>query len=292
MMKHALSIDVEDYWSIISRDMLHQEISPTRHVVKNTVRFLEILSQFNIKATFFILGEVAKAFPHLVKEIAQSGHEIGAHGFYHKQIFKLNPDSFRKEISDCKKMLEDIASVQVYGHRAPAFSVAPATSWSLDVIAECGFEYDSSIFPIKGKRYGWPNFSQDIVRLSLPSGHTLVEVPMTTLRLWGGNLPIAGGGYLRHFPYKLTHYAICRLQKERPVIVYMHPYEMEIAEDHLETSKLSITEKLRVWKLHCLQLRNRKTVKAKLLRLLSDFDFTTIKNIIEKSNIQQVSLPV
>jgi hypothetical protein len=115
---------------------------------------------------------------------------------------------------------------------------------------------------------------------------------MTTLRLWGRNLPIAGGGYLRHFPYEWTHYAIHRLQKERPVVVYMHPYEMEIVEDRLETSKLSITEKLRAWKLHCLQLRNRKTVEAKLLRLLSDFEFTTIKNVIEKSNIQQVSLPV
>ncbi|MCX5726941.1 MAG: polysaccharide deacetylase family protein, partial [Candidatus Saganbacteria bacterium] len=156
-MPNALTVDVEDYWSIISRDLLRREILPTRHVVKNTTRFLEILSPFNIKATFFVLGEVAKTFPHLVKEIAQSGHEIGVHGFYHKQIFKLNPDSFRKEISDCKKMLEDIASVQVYGHRAPTFSIMPATSWSLDIIAECGFEYDSSIFPIKGERYGWPN---------------------------------------------------------------------------------------------------------------------------------------
>jgi polysaccharide deacetylase family protein (PEP-CTERM system associated) len=291
-MPNALTVDVEDYWSIISRDLLRREILPTRHVVKNTTRFLEILSQFNIKATFFVLGEVAKTFPHLVKEIAQSGHEIGVHGFYHKQIFNLNPDSFRKEISDCKKMLEDIASVQVYGHRAPAFSIMPATSWSLDIIAECGFEYDSSIFPIKGERYGWPNFYRDIVRLSLPSGRTLVEVPMTTLRLWKRNLPIAGGGYLRHFPYKLTCYAIRRLQKERPVVVYVHPYEMEIAEDRLETSKLSMTEKLRVWKLHYLQLRNRKTVEAKLLRLLSDFEFATIRNVIEKSNIRQVSLPV
>ena len=124
---NALTIDVEDYWSIFSRDWLHIQAQPSDAVVKNTEWFLQILEKHRTKATFFILGEVAQKFPSLIKKIVQNGHEIGVHGFLHRQIFKLNKDEFRREIIDCKKLLEDLTSTQVIGHRAPAFSVMPRT---------------------------------------------------------------------------------------------------------------------------------------------------------------------
>ena len=157
---NALTIDIEDYWSIFSRDWLHIDAEPSDAVVRNTEWFLQTLAQHNVKATFFILGEVAKKFPSIIKKIAEDGHEIGAHGFSHRQIFKLTEEEFRREVADCKKLLEDTTSGPVLGHRAPAFSIMPETKWALEVLAEEGFEYDSSIYPIAGGRYGWPGFSR------------------------------------------------------------------------------------------------------------------------------------
>jgi peptidoglycan/xylan/chitin deacetylase (PgdA/CDA1 family) len=124
-MLNALTIDVEDYWSVFSRDWLHIEAEPSDAVVGNTEWFLQTLTRHNIKATFFILGEVAKKFPHLIREIAKGGHEVGVYGFSHKQIFKLTEEEFRREIVDCKKLLEDIISGSVLRHRSPAFSMMP-----------------------------------------------------------------------------------------------------------------------------------------------------------------------
>lgn len=147
-MLNALSIDVKDYWSIFSRDWLGKDIEPSAAVVKNTEWFLETLSRYDVKATFFILGEVAKKFPSLVKKIAEDGHEIGAHGFLHKQIFRLTKEEFRREVADCKKLLEDTISGSVLGHRAPAFSIMPKTKWALEILAQEDFKYDSSVYPI------------------------------------------------------------------------------------------------------------------------------------------------
>ena len=173
-MSNALSIDVEDYWSIFSRDWLHQDIEPTEAVVRNTKWFLETLADNNTKATFFILGEVAKKFPSLIREIAEDGHEIGVHGFSHKQIFKLTENQFRREVADCRKLLVDISSGPVRGHRAAAFSIMPQTKWALEVLSQEGFEYDSSVYPIGSGRYGWPGFSKDICKVDLPSGRSII----------------------------------------------------------------------------------------------------------------------
>jgi len=282
-MINALSIDVEDYWSIFSRDWLHKDIEPSDAVVKNTEWFLQIFAQHNVKATFFILGEVAKKFPALIEKIAKGGHEIGAHGLTHKQIFKLTEEEFRREAGDCKKLLEDIISGPILGHRAPAFSIIPATKWAMEVLAEEGFKYDSSVYPISGKRYGWPGFSKDICKIELPSGHSIVEVPMSTVTVLGKTLPAAGGGYIRHFPYAVTKRVIKHIQKKRPVIVYMHPYEIETKTGTFDTKHLPYKERNRVIKFHKMQKRNRNTVNEKLIKLLSEFEFTTIGEVIEKT---------
>jgi len=280
-MLNALTVDVEDYWSIFSRDWLHQDMEPTEAVVKNTEWLLQTFADQNVKATFFILGEVAKKFPSLIKKIAKDGHEIGTHGFSHKQIFKLSEEQFRREIVDCKKLLEDVISEPVLGHRAPAFSIMPQTEWALEILAQEGFKYDSSVYPISGKRYGWPGFSKDICRIDLPSGRSIIEVPMSTVTALGKTLPVAGGGYIRHFPYVVTKCITKYIQKQRPVIVYMHPYEIDTERRKFEMGHLPKNEERQVTRFHRLQLRNRCSAKKKLLKLLTDFEFTTIKRIVQ-----------
>lgn len=289
-MLNALTIDVEDYWSIFSRDWLHIDLQPSDAVVRNTEWFLDTLSQHNVKATFFILGEVAEKFPSLIKKIADRGHEIGSHGFFHKQLFKLNENQFRKEVADSKKMLEDITSTIVLGYRAPAFSIMPQTKWALEILVQEGFKYDSSISPISGKRYGWPGFSRDICKIDLPSGSSIIEVPMSTVTVFGKTFPAAGGGYIRHFPYIVTKHAIKHIQKQRPVIVYMHPYEIDTEDVAFETKHLSDSDKNKVLTFHKIQLRNRKTMRQKLRNLLSNFDFALIAQIIDSSDLKTQSL--
>ena len=281
---NAFTIDVEDGWSIFSRDSLAREMEPTDTVVRDTQWILETLDQKNVRATFFVVGDVAKKFPSLIKQIAQAGHEIGVHSFLHKQIFKLSPKEFRHEISYPKKLLEDICSVNIQGYRAPAFSVMPQTSWAFEILAEEGFAYDSSVMPYGNKRYGWAGFSKDICRIDLPSGQSIIEVPMSAL-----NIPVlrkgfgTGGGYLRHFPYALTKQVVKYLQKQRPAIIYMHPYEFGTETVPLPMDHLGLRDKINITLRLKMAMRNKKTMPGKLTRLLYDFEFTTIQAVIEKN---------
>jgi len=180
-------------------------------------------------------------------------------------------------------MLEDITSSSVVGYRAPAFSIMPDTQWALEILTDEGYKYDSSIYPISGKRYGWPGFGSDICKIELPSGKSIVEVPMSTVNVFGKKLPAAGGGYMRHFPYLVTKMAINQIQKKRPAIVYMHPYEIDTENKKFDMSEISYRQRFNAIKFHLLQLRNRKTVAGKLIRLLKDFKFTTLSELIDKT---------
>jgi len=287
-MLNALSIDVEDYWSILARDWLHIDAEPSGAVERNTKWFLDTLAEHSVKATFFILGEVAEKFPALVAQISKDGHEIGVHGFYHRQIFKITEQEFAHEVGDAKKLLEDIASVSVLGHRAPAFSVNSTTQWALEVLAREGFEYDSSISPMAGKRYGWPGFHKGIHRMQLPSGRSIIEVPMSTVTLLGKEL-VVGGGYIRHFPYAFTKWAIKYIQRRKPVIIYMHPYEIDTEHKPFSTEHLSQKDETRVIRFHKMQLRNRKSMPYKVHSLLSQFKFTTISEVISRTLVERHS---
>jgi polysaccharide deacetylase family protein (PEP-CTERM system associated) len=283
-MINAFTIDVEDYWSIFSRDWLGIEAEPSDAVLRNTEWFLETLARHNVKATFFILGEIAEKFPSLIRKIAGDGHEIGSHGFSHRQIFRLTEEEFQREVADCRKLLEDITSSRIQGYRAPAFSITPQTKWALEILAQEGFKYDSSIYPISGRRYGWPEFNKGICKVDLPSGRSIVEVPMSTVSILGKNIPVAGGGYIRHFPYTVTRWAIRHICKLRPVVVYVHLYEIDTQDRPFSVGHLGRKDAKRVFKFHRMQLRNRVTEKTKFINLLNDFEFTTIQRIIEDAN--------
>ncbi|HWL94745.1 MAG TPA: DUF3473 domain-containing protein [Phycisphaerae bacterium] len=280
-MIHAFTVDVEDYHNIMARDWLGREGPPTRALLANVDRILEWLEQRSVRGTFFVLGEVAATFPDLIRRIAGGGHELGVHGYYHRQLFKLTPASFREEAGSAKRLIEDISGTKVYGHRAPAFSIAPDTAWGLEVLAELGFEYDSSIFPIRGRRYGWPGFRLDIHRMELPGGRSIIEAPLTVVQFAGRRIPACGGGYVRHFPFMFTRWAMRRVHAKRPAIVYMHPYEIETPCAALDTSGLDAGAARRVNRIHAMQLRNRGTVASKLLRLLDEFKFGTLREVIE-----------
>lgn len=286
---HALTIDVEDYYCVIARDRLGMDLAPDEAVVRTTERLLDLFAQHNLKATFFVLGEVARTYPELVRRIARDGHEVGIHGFYHRQVFKLTPEQFRREIAEGQKVIEDAAGVRVRGHRAPAFSIGPQTQWALEVLAELGIEYDSSIFPFAGRRYGWPDFGPDIRRLALPNGATLIEAPMSTVRILGKTLPACGGGYLRHFPYAFTGWAMRRIQRRRPAIVYLHPYEVDIQPGPEWFRQAMAKAPAGVRRFHRLQMRNRPGVMGKLRRLLESFQFAPLGEVIDLARAQSPS---
>ena len=279
-MINALTIDVEDYHCILARDWLGRDMKPTAAVVANTTRVLEMVAERHLHGTFFILGEVAEAFPQLVRDIAAAGHELGVHGYYHRQVFKLTPDQFRDEVTRAKSLIESITGTAVLGHRAPAFSIIPETGWAFDVLAEAGFHYDSSICPIRGKRYGWPGFRPDIHAMSLKGGRELIEAPLSAVCILGRKLPACGGGYLRHFPAFYTHWAFRRVQRHRPAILYAHPYEIELDVPPLDTSGLPEHAARRARRFHTLQLRNRKTVEGKIRGVLARYEFAPLRDVI------------
>jgi polysaccharide deacetylase family protein (PEP-CTERM system associated) len=286
-MVNALTIDVEDGWSIFSRDWHLGDIEPTETVVWDTEKILEILAERNVKATFFVVGNVAEKYPKLVRQIADGGHELGIHGFSHKQIFRLTGDEFRNDIKKAKALIEDASSSEAAGYRAPAFSMLPQTKWSLRVLAEEGIRYDSSIVPCKNPRYGWKEFSKDICRIDLEDGLSIVEVPLSVLTLpMTSKGFLTGGGYLRRFPYFVSHTIIKRLQNKRPVVVYVHPYEFGREVVPLSMEHLSKAARLRMRMLACwylgMGIGNRRTMPAKLRKLLSNFKFSTIKDVINR----------
>jgi len=278
-MLNILTVDLEDYWSIVARDWLDRSIEPTGAVVKNTEWLLDLLTRHNVKGTFFVLGEIAKKFPLLIKTIVRQGHEIGVHGFYHQQVFKLNAEQFRREITDTKKTIEDIISKPVVAHRAPAFSIMKRTQWAFEILVQEGFQYDSSVFPFAARRYGWPDFPQGICSLKLPSGATITEVPLSTTMIFGKRLPAAGGGYIRHFPYIVTKLAIKRIQKKRPVVTYIHPYEIDLTSGPEDIEAAFDAASSRAKRFHFLQLRNRNTIEYKLDKLFKDFRFSTLQDV-------------
>jgi polysaccharide deacetylase family protein (PEP-CTERM system associated) len=281
MIKSAFTIDVECGINISMRDYFNQQMPPTDRVVSNTNVILRLLYKHQTNATFFVLGDVAKTYPSLIKDIVADGHEVGVHSFAHNQLFKLSPEEAYKDTKQAKDVIENIIAEKVFGYRAPAFSVMPATSWALPMLAELGFTYDSSIMPVHAGRYGWPGFPNTITNIDLQNGQSIVEFPLSVTQLLYKQVPACGGGYLRLFPYWLTAKSFAKINKTQPVNVYMHPYEIDTAiypDYYLEAMEsLPLLRKL---KLKSYRI-NKETVLNKLDLLLENFVFDTMKKIIE-----------
>jgi len=228
---NVISVDVEDYFhaesfaDIVSRDRWD---SYETRVVDNTRRLLDLFAELNVEATFFTLGWVAERFPQLIRDIAAAGHELACHSYWHRLIYKLDPKEFREDTYRAKQTIEQTAGVPIFGYRAPTYSIVTSSLWATDILAELGFTYDSSIFPIHHERYGIPGAPRFPFVLNTKSG-PLVEYPIATFRIWGGtNFPFGGGGYLRLLPWWYNRMGLNRADSEGlPVIAYIHPWEID-----------------------------------------------------------------
>lgn len=229
--RNIMSVDVEDYFHVEAfADVVSRENwdAYSSRVEPNTRRLLDLFAADQIQATFFILGWVADRYPALVREISSAGHEVACHSYWHRPIYKLDAPTFRADTRQAKDVIEQVAGQKVVGYRAPTYSITSSSLWALDVLAELGFQYDSSIFPIHHDRYGIPDAPRFPFRIVTQSG-PLVEYPLTTFRLWGAhNLPVGGGGYLRLLPEWYTRLGLRRAQTEGlPVVAYIHPWEID-----------------------------------------------------------------
>lgn len=276
----ALTVDVEDAVNQAMRNFFATDMKPTERVYKNTVQLLDLFSEYNALATFFILGEVAEEHPGLIREIASRGHELGIHGYSHARYYNLSKEKAREEIVSAKHLVEDISGMKVLGHRAPEFSINQGTLWVLEILTDSGIKYDSSIFPAATGRYGWPGFTKKIDWLHLNDGRKIIEAPLSVVNYFGKEIPACGGGYLRTFPYLFTNHAFKRVLKERPVNVYLHPYEIDtppFQKFYMDAVDQSILKNRFQIKSYWF---NRSTVLPKLKRLLQDFKFNSLQNII------------
>lgn len=229
----VLSFDVEEHHRIEAAahlavpESMKQDYA--RRMADRTRLILDRLADRNLKATFFIVGEIAHSHPALVRDIAAAGHEVASHSWDHRRVHRFDPVSFREDLRRSKDALEEATGRPVVGFRAPTFSITSETGWAIDVLAECGFTYDSSIFPVRHDRYGIPNAPRQPF-LAAGRELSLLELPPATYRRFGLNLPVAGGGYFRLFPPAVMRAGIRQLSAETvlPVaVLYFHPWEFD-----------------------------------------------------------------
>lgn len=282
---NAFTVDVEDYFQVTGFERQVARTDWERHesrVAGSTRKILEILADANVRGTFFVLGWVAHHFPALVREIHQAGHELASHSYWHRLVYSLTPDEFRRDLEDSCKAIEDAAGVRPVAFRAPSFSITAQSLWALEILAEQGFSVDSSIFPTRHDRYGIPNARPDIHDLELTSG-TLTEFPPTVSPLAGMRLPAGGGGYFRLYPYQLSKYLLGRLnQIDRPFMFYIHPWEVDPKQPRLAHG--SRFSRFRHYV-------NLTTTEQKLRLLLKEFCFGTMSEVLAEWRAQQVSKP-
>lgn len=277
--RFAFTIDVED-WFNSSRDLFAETDSDRAHepdpsVVPNTRACLDLLAGSGSRATFFILTPVARAYPELIREILDGGHEIGVHGYRHSLVYNLSPDEFRRDLDTSLDLLAAAGADGVIGYRAPYWSITRGSLWALDVLREYGFRYDSSIFPIRRSLYGIP----DAQRIPHRRTGGLWEFPPTTYRLAGMNVPIAGGGYLRLLPERLTNALIDRLEATGEAgVFYCHPYELD-PRDTRPKVKLRRAASLAYY---VQQIVGRKGNPARLTRLIQGRCFTTVADLMTR----------
>ena len=268
---NAFTVDLEDWYQGLEIDCGRWDAYEDRIEI-GTRRLLDLLEEAEVRASFFVLGYAAERAAGLIREVAGRGHEIATHGYGHQFIYKLTPDQFRKDLRRSIAILEPLAEAPIVGHRAPYFSITPQSEWALDVLAECGIRFDSSLFPVVNYRYGFPGAPREIHRIR-PG---LVEFPLSTWRFGGRNIPIAGGAYFRLFPYTFTRYGLRRINRSgQAAVFYIHPWELD--PDH---PRLNLAARIRVP-----HYRSLGQTVPRLRNLLRDFRFGTVSQVLGATDI-------
>lgn len=273
---NAMSVDVEDYFQVSAFERVvtrAQWNGCESRVVKNTHELLEIFQHHGVRSTFFVLGWVAARFPSLVRKIADLGHEVASHGYHHELVYSLTPEQFREDVRRAKRVIEDAAGCRVSGYRAPSFTVTAASLWALDVLIEEGHDYDASIFPIHHDRYGIPDAPRFPYTIDRAAG-SIVEVPGSTVRLAGANLPIAGGGYFRLLPYAWTRWGIGHVNRTeaQPVTFYLHPWEIDPDQPRFKVSRTTAFR----------HYTGLGATRKRLDRLMTEFRFDSIASVLAR----------
>lgn len=272
---NAFTVDVEDYFQVAALAPAIERASwPQREsrVERNTGVLLDLLAERGIHGTFFVLGWIAERHPDLIRRIAAAGHEIACHGFSHQLVYDQTPEEFREETARSKSTLEDLSGTAVIGYRAASFSITRRSLWALDVLIDLGFEYDSSIFPIRHDRYGIPGADPRPSRLTAPSGRTLAEFPLSAASYLGVRVPVSGGGYFRLLPYLVTRAGLRQINGtgERPFAFYLHPWEIDPHQPRVRVGWLSRFR----------HYTNLDRCESRLRRLLAEFRFASMREVL------------
>jgi polysaccharide deacetylase family protein (PEP-CTERM system associated) len=265
-MRNALSIDFEDWFQpFAARSVAGWEQFPSR-VPQDTARLLSVLKKYNVRCTFFVLGEVAEKFPDEIRALHQAGHEIGSHGYRHVPLFEQDQAQFEKEMRGSLDFLKQLTGEPVLGFRAPFFSIREGSLWAIDSLHKLGLKYDSSINPIAGLFHGYRAGGRD------PYFHAngLKEYPITTYSLCGAVVPFGGGMYYRLLPYRIIRAGLQRLNRKNVSgNIYFHPREFDPDLPRLKVG----------WKLRLIVYAGTQTLEAKLERMLQDFTFVPLREL-------------
>ncbi len=267
--EHFFTVDVEEHFHVSAFEGIVSRADwdrfPSR-VERNTDVLLDLLARAGAAGTFFTVGWVAQRYPQLVRRIAQAGHEIACHSFWHRRVSTQTPAEFREDVRASKRALEDAAGQAVHGFRAPSFSIVPGTEWAFDVLLEEGYRYDSSLFPIRRPGYGFPSAPLEPHPIRRQAG-TLLEIPLATTTVAGVRLPAAGGGYLRQLPFGLVRRAFREhTALNRPAMFYIHPWEVDPEQPRLDVSLIT---RIRHY-------RGLARTLPRLERLVAEFRFTSV----------------
>jgi polysaccharide deacetylase family protein (PEP-CTERM system associated) len=273
-MINALTVDVEEYFDASevrqSSRLADFSVLPSR-VEMQTRAVLEILSRRGIRATFFVVGAVAERCPQIVREIVSAGHEIGCHSHTHRLVYELTPDEFRRDTLRAVKAIQDACGETPRIYRAPSYSITVQSYWALEILVECGFTHDSSIYPIYHDRYGIPGFQRHAHIVQTAAG-PIYEIPIATVRLSSDTVsPVGGGGYLRLLPYCYTAAGIRRINREdrQPACIYFHPWELDNDQPRIARGVLA---RLRTY-------TGLRGMTAKLNQMITDFRFDAVRAV-------------
>jgi len=277
---NAMSVDVEDYFHVAalasSIDRGQWDTMEYR-AEASTRRLLDLFDQRGVRATFFVLGWVARRSPQLVREIHARGHEVASHGMSHELVFQQTPKVFRAETAEAKQLLEDAIGAPILGYRASTYSITRASLWALDILHDLGFAYDSSIFPVRHDVYGIPDAAPVPSLIETPLGSRIVEFPMSATPVLGFRVPISGGGYFRLFPYGFTRWGLRKLNRalRRPFIFYVHPWEVDPDQPRVRTRLKSAFR----------HYTNLGRTAARLGRLTEEFRFAPVRDVLLSQNL-------
>ncbi len=278
MMKNAMTVDVEDYFQVsaFERYIKREEWNniPSR-VEMNTNKILDIFSANNVKGTFFTLGLVAEQHPQLIQRIIDEGHELASHGYEHIRVTQQTPKQFKNDVIRTKALLEDLSGKPIKGYRAASYSINNSNLWALDILAETGHLYSSSIYPIRHDLYGMPDAPR--FQYYPRENQNIIELPITTLKMFDRTFPCGGGGFFRLYPYMLSKWAINRVNKKEKQsgMFYFHPWEIDTEQPRQKD--LDIKTKTRHY-------MNLDKMEGRLIKLLKDFSWGRMDDIFLKAN--------